>query len=428
MKKITEKEKQRIVILHESMPMKPWGFKLLNEGYSSVYTSINNREEGDNFRKWVYLVYPNVPNLYGLEKSSEYFHSNSMNNTWNHIDPKTNKSLGDIYLEVNKDRQSYSWGGSSSKPAAPRSSESSSANVTAPSYTFLTEELAEAKKWWKNWLSNTDVMTKFRKLNNLDLMKSLMIYSEYFKIIDNAKLKYFNKFEGKLSSTYAYITCDNPYTINVSNEMMQTKDKSGQVQTMIHEMQHLLYCYFPMTPDKGITQFKSSDQCYEKNKEIYNNTDVTKSERIITLIGKRKDKIAKDLGIDSETVVTHLSDLVFLAYRGWSKDYLLGGADYPANSEFLSRLQAARYFLGVPAGGDITKQQIAKYIKNYNPDAPSTVNPQVDYILANWVLKEFPPLDEYIKDLNTKFVKTDNTNIKQKSPFDLPYKPGEGIV
>ena len=75
MKRISEKEKLRILNLHESMPMKPWGLKLLNEGYSSVYTSIKNQQEGDNFRNWVYLVYPNVPNLYGLEKSSEYLNS-----------------------------------------------------------------------------------------------------------------------------------------------------------------------------------------------------------------------------------------------------------------------------------------------------------------------------------------------------------------
>jgi len=372
-----------------------------------VYTSINNQQEGDNFRKWVYLVYPNVPKLYGLEKSSEYFHSNSMNNTWNHVDPKTKKSLGDLYLEVNTGKNSYSWGGESSKPATPKSSESSSVNVTAPSYTYLTEELAEAKKWWKNWLSNTDVMTKFRKLNNLDFIKSMGIVFEYLKIIDNIKLKYFNKFEGNLSSTYAYVVCSDPYTINVSIEQIRKKDKSGKVQTMIHEMQHLLYCYFPMTPDKGVTQFKSSDQCYEKNKD-----------------GQRKDRIAKDLGIDSRLVVIHLSDLIFTAYRGWKKDYLLGD-----NSEFLSRLQGARYFLGVPAGGNITKKQIADYIKYYNSEDESTQNPQLNYILVNWILKEFPPLDEFINDLNTKFVKSDRTDLKQKtSPIDSPYKPKDGLA
>ena len=423
MKRISEKEKLRILNLHESMPMKPWGLKLLNEGYSSVYTSIKNQQEGDNFRKWVYLVYPNVPNLYGLEKSSEYFHSNSMNNAWNHVDTKTNKSLGDLYLQVNTGN-SYSWGGESSKPATPKSSESSSVNVTAPSYTYLTEELAEAKKWWKNWLSNTDVMTKFRKLNNLDFIKSMGIVFEYLKIIDNIKLKYFNKFEGNLSSTYAYVVCSDPYTINVSIEQIRKKDKSGKVQTMIHEMQHLLYCYFPMTPDKGVTQFKSSDQCYEKNKEIYDNTEISESERIITLIGQRKDRIAKDLGIDPRLVVIHLSDLIFTAYRGWKKDYLLGD-----NSEFLSRLQGARYFLGVPAGGNITKKQIADYIKYYNPVDESTQNPQVNYILVNWILKEFPPLDEFINDLNTKFVKSNRTDLKQKtSPIDSPYKPKDGLA
>ena len=99
------------------------------------------------------------------------------------------------------------------------------------------------------------------------------------------------------------------------------------------------------------------------------------------------------------------------------------------NSEFLSRLQGARYFLGVPAGGNITKKQIADYIKYYNPVDESTQNPQVNYILVNWILKEFPPLDEFINDLNTKFVKSNRTDLKQKtSPIDSPYKPKDGLA
>jgi len=41
-------------------------------------------------------------------------------------------------------------------------------------------------------------------------------------------------------------------------------------------------------------------------------------------------------------------------------------------------------------------------------------------------MKEFPPLDEWLKELNS-FARTDG-NKQKPSPNDLPYKPKTGYV
>ena len=273
--------------------------------------------------------------------------------------------------------------------------------IYSKSINLLNNELESAKEWWNSWLSSENTMTKFIKLNNLNWFQFVEKYRVYSSIISSANLEYYYND----NNVNAYINCGNLKTINVN---LFNLDSNEIVNTLIHEIQHLLYCYYPLTPDENVTQFKSSDQCYQKNKKIYDNTNISIFDKVETLIGKKHNQISRDLGIDVELVFIYLRQLLYNAYERWNADYILND-----NSEFQSRLSGTRNYFGVSSGKNITKEMFANYIKNEN----RRENDEVEYIIAHWAIKEFPPLDQYINDLNTKFVK-----------LDLPSKSGEGTV
>lgn len=117
MLRINNKEKQRILEIHRNNSMKPWlSITILNE-QSSVYTSINSEQEGDNFRDWALLNYSDISKAYGLVGSShpdsKFYHSNSMNSVWNYYDSQKKQSLGDLYLKSRNSStqqvKNYDW-------------------------------------------------------------------------------------------------------------------------------------------------------------------------------------------------------------------------------------------------------------------------------------------------------------------------------
>ena len=284
---------------------------------------------------------------------------------------------------------------------------------------ILNSSMIKAKKWWKDYLNNENVLAKFIKLNNLSVNKAKWYYSNYFYILDIIKFETYSKQTAKRAdvlNNYAYVLCESN-VININIDLIFTKNEDGIVQTFIHETQHLLYCFKPLTPEKNITNFKASDDCFNKNKAIYDNTKISKEDKLKELIIKYKDKIAKDLGVSSNDVLKKIEPFVDTAYGSWEKNYILGNS-----SELQSRLMAIRKHFNK---NDLTKEDFVNYILSFKQE---TSNGNVDYIIAHWVLNEFKrSLGDFVNYLNTQFVKSDGIKTKQ-SPMDLPYKPKEGLV
>lgn len=294
---------------------------------------------------------------------------------------------------------------------------------TSIPYDVLDRTLAKAKEWWLNWLGSDNTVSKFKKINNLGTLQTMGIWVNYVTIIHSAKyyvvgVNEFDKFDDKtkehLKNALAWVNNKSTNIYIKMSTITEYKNKEDfLISKFIHEIQHLLYFFYPMNPIKG-SNFSFSDGCFEANKKIYNDTKLDYWDKVGTIVGNRKDSIAKDLGIPANNVVKFIDYLVRIAFNyEWKKDYL-----YQNDSEFLSRLVEARKYFKIPFGGDIGKNQILQYIKT---DYITKSQDSVDYILARWVVNNFPPLDNWIKELNSF---AERNEPKQKpSPTDLPYQP-----
>ena len=212
MKKISEKEKLRILNLHESMPMKPWLImekvpdsnplynqirsksqsglvgstyggqstkpvqqptKLTQKQVSDIKSFVSseairevpslpfqNNAEANKFREWVNNKIPYVARTYGLAiagKSPESYKDELLSKVWNH---------------------EYTYGSSAPTDDSPGSKGKTkkigewylfdlSMDKKIPEfYKRLLPILEQAKTWWINWLNDKDTRIRFKKLNN----------------------------------------------------------------------------------------------------------------------------------------------------------------------------------------------------------------------------------------------------------------------
>jgi hypothetical protein len=450
MKKISHKERQRILELHHKTPMKPYLFehngllkkiqaqtdasltsnkiydktntpnqipkeKLSQPQINSIkqYVDDNasreiptwpfkNNVEGDYFRQWVNTKYPELAGSLQLDKNGKYtnsYYNDVIKKAWNYPFRihKVEKILGEWFIDSLK-FDKY-------KPQF---------------YQRMLPLLEKAKTWWRNWLTNPETRTKFKKLNYIffDSIVDVIFY-KYFDSINKLELVIVNNdFYKDMSNVFAMVLKKTPNKIYVNYGMYATDD-SEWVSTFVHEIQHLLYWIKPMTPDISITEFKGSDDCYKKNREIYNNTKIEDRDKLLQLkIDDEKiNLIANDLGFDINKTNQLVNNILHIAYNGYDESYFRDN-----KSELTSRVQGTReHLLQNSNKSNLTKEHFIKYFNGENS------NDDVDYILGYWASKGFPSLESFANELNTSFVKTDQKNIKN-SPTDLPYKSKEGIV
>jgi hypothetical protein len=366
-------------------------------------------EEGQRlFFEWLRNKYPKLQKFLRDNYSGDDDYDKYFLHIWNYKVRigETEKSLGDLFYESGG---GYSWSGAINPPKANQ---------------YWEDALNKAKDWWFKWLSNPLTMSKFQKINNKTTSQTKRIFDEYYKIISNVTFKHYYKkdilptdpFKDIKINAIAHVSRGKNNLIFLNLDQKENFDSNELTQSFIHEIQHLLYFYYPLNPDNKTSKFIPSDGCYEKNKKIYDNTELDYWEKIDAIVINKKDSIAKDLGVEPNLVSTFISRIVHIAYNeGWVKEYIIQN-----NSEFLSRLNEVRKYFNIPYGGDITKKNIVDFIKNLDDNA------SVDYILAQWIVKDFPPLDQWLKELNS-FVRTDG-NKQKPSPTDLPYKPKTGIA
>jgi serine protease inhibitor len=95
------------------------------------------------------------------------------------------------------------------------------------------------------------------------------------------------------------------------------------------------------------------------------------------------------LNVNSNELPNLLSYLVYRTYKQPKEYFLKNG------SEFGSRLSSTRDFFGVKPDGKITKNQIINYIKSNKNDI------EVDFVLGRWVAMDFPPIEDFLNDINS---------------------------
>ena len=258
--------------------------------------------------------------------------------------------------------------------------------------------LSKAVSFWKNWL-NDPITRKKVEQNWIDESNFIEIYNgfyrvsskfawiTYFKILNNLNLIFYDQTTPNADmGDLAYVVPSKSlYDININCSL----DDPELLQTLVHEIQHLIYYVKPLNPAKKIndafvnknTKTETIDNIFNINKLEVSNIDKLKTSKDPKIL-----EISKKLNVD----------YFYLAY--WKKESIeeekLDPGYVCRETEKMSNIFALRSLFGVKAGGKITLNMMMPYIiwKKRSTD--------VSWVLLCWAQRGFPDINGMLDDIN----------------------------
>jgi hypothetical protein len=263
--------------------------------------------------------------------------------------------------------------------------------------------LSKAVSFWKNWLNNPITKEKVYKnylvrskpelINNVD-----KAFKKYFNILNNLNLIFYDQTtpDAELDA-YAYvIPSKSLYDIHINC----SKDIETLLDTLVHEIQHLIYHVKPLNPAKKISNaFVGKNKKPETMSNVFN-FDKLEIPNIKTSLSlsKHMEKTAKKLNIYD----SYLSSLKFDSDEEENADpgYVC------RETEKMSNIMSMRLLFSIQPGGRITSNMLIPYIttKKYN------IN--VDWFLLCWAQRGFPDIDGMLDHINKLALNQDDEKPK----------------
>ena len=264
--------------------------------------------------------------------------------------------------------------------------------------------LSKAVSFWKNWLNDPITKEKVyrnylvrseRELNNIN-----NAFKKYFDILNNLNLIYYDQTMpdedmGALAHVNGWKSL---YDVHINCSSNDTE----LVQTLVHEIQHLIYHVKPLNPAKKINNaFVDKNKKSETIGSFFNNL-------LSPLIQKNLSKIIKDT---SKKLNIPYYDLEY-----WKDLSIKRGKDEDPGyicreTEKMSNIMAIRSLFGIKAGGKITLNMIMPYII-WEKDS---IN--VYWVLLCWAERGFPDINGMLDNINKLAFNQGN---KQPKIGDLP--------
>jgi len=257
---------------------------------------------------------------------------------------------------------------------------------------------ANAKSWLKNWLNSDKTKEKFvknyREANSgykFGPVEIETIFKNYNKIIDQTPMKFYNdattEIDGKkLSKEYhedvgAFAMCGTNIIYMNCGAVDNSSDDAWRLSLTIHEIQHLLHCYFPLNPfHKVYDVFKLGTK---------NSTQNSPS-------SQRPKKIKSEFNFD----LTWLEDYSKYIDRVQGEEYSC------EHTEKDSNLLAVRSFLKITPNQSLTKEMFLPYLKGDKWFS------DISLILSCWYKQGYPDFNTFINGLNS--LAKNKKNIPQK--------------
>ena len=259
--------------------------------------------------------------------------------------------------------------------------------------------LSKAVSFWKNWLNDPITKEKVyrnylvrseRELNNIN-----NAFKKYFDILNNLNLIYYDQTMpdedmGALAHVNGWKSL---YDVHINCSINDTE----LVQTLVHEIQHLIYHVKPLNPAKKINNaFVDKNKKSETIGSFFNNL-------LSPLIQKNLSKIIKDT---SKKLNIPYYDLEY-----WKDLSIKRGKDEDPGyicreTEKMSNIMAIRSLFGIKAGGKITLNMIMPYIKLEKKSG------NIHWILLCWAERGFPDINGMLDEINALAFKQGNEKPK----------------
>ena len=276
--------------------------------------------------------------------------------------------------------------------------------------------LSKAVSFWKNWL-NDPITRKKVEQNWIDESNFISIYSgyhrvssnyawnKYFKILNNLNLIFYDKTNpNELLTAFAYVRPgESLYDIHINCAYYDIE----LLETLVHEIQHLLYHVKPLNPANKIR-----DAFVDKNTKIENISNILNFNKLvlpnILPLGTSKDpkilETSKKLNINYSVLENWKKSSI-----EWQKKEDTGYVC--RETEKMSNVYAIRSLFGVKASSKITLNMLMPYIKKEKNHG------DIDFIILCWAQQGFPDINGMLDKINKLAFKQDD---EQPKIGDLP--------
>jgi hypothetical protein len=263
-----------------------------------------------------------------------------------------------------------------------------------------------AINFWRQWLENPVTKEKIKNGNNFDDNKIDEVYKQYFDLLNNVKLVYvgFCTEIPNDNGFYAWVTQgDSNHNVYVSLWNNIYQPDVFIEETLVHEIQHMLYFIQPMSPELKI------DNCF--NTKTKNKVSGLKN-IISKLFGSKNkpkinlDGIISNFGIDkvSAKKVNDFFNLEVESTKQKGKEgYILD------TNEAYSRIMELRKKFNINPGENLTTNNFKPFIDellkstDYNSyfDWLNKQSAGVYHFLLHWAYKGFPDFNMLLNDVNS---------------------------
>jgi len=254
--------------------------------------------------------------------------------------------------------------------------------------------LPKAVLWWKNWLSSP--ITQKKVQSNWDTwyrpgsVSVKYIFPDYFKMLDSLKIKFYDELDpinwsDITDDAYAFVKgfklySDNTIYINLTQNDPEAYD------TLIHEIQHIIYDIKPLNPEEKIRDIfvtKNTKRATPNSIEL----SLRNTNDINTQILKQSAAVIKSLGLDMKPA--RLGSWKLSADNYSRPSYICQA------TEKMSNIMSIRSHFKLTPGQNITIAMLKPYIER------KKTNTNIGWIILCWAKNGFPDLNKMINRINT---------------------------
>jgi hypothetical protein len=270
-----------------------------------------------------------------------------------------------------------------------------------------TKALPGAVKWWRDWLSDPITKKKFSS-NYSNKYTATRYYPKYFELLNKIKLNFYNDKTIKINgftpskSAMAFVMGpDGNIYINCTGSQIEIEE------TLIHEIQHMIYDIKPLNPKEKIASVFSKNNPEKKSKEQIKSEFLSAPSSKTEAYSPAIIAAAKKLNIDPWYI--HLINID--GKRNIDPDnpgYIC------RETEKMSNITAIRSLFGIKPGQNITLDMLKPYI------LMDKYSIEVNWLLYCWAQRGFTDLNQMLQNINQLALKQNNKSQQNTAPPTNP--------
>ena len=250
------------------------------------------------------------------------------------------------------------------------------------------KNLTPAKKYWIQWLSNPITKQKFKKNWNIKNDEEVNnIFKEYIDVLNKLTLVFYDNFNAEspnVRTAYAYV---NPEVDNTKIYVNCSNPDKTPYETLVHEIQHILYDIKPLNPEKQVGDVFVTNKTVKMSPKDFLNVGNFMKNSAKNMVSQSIQDTSKNYNIRTDVLTKLLSG---------AKKYEKENPGYICReTEKMSNIMAVRKHFGINPGENITKEMLEPYLSGRKHQT------DIGWILNCWALRGFGDINVMLNKINS---------------------------